>query len=242
MGGEMGSFGQALGSIPGGRVLDVATGRAGFVALLAGHLQTYAGIVGIDHDGHSLSRAQGECQRDCVWFAAMDAGRQAFADASFDTVALSAALHHLEDVPAVLAEMKRVLRPGGHFVVAEMHRDAHTEAQVTMVALHDWAGRVDSHLGDSHRPSLTRGEIVEIVHSLRLSDITVTDVAETGSDPCDEEAIAAGRDAIERYLGRAEGIACYEVFAQEARELREHLDKVGLQAQPKVVVTGRKPR
>jgi SAM-dependent methyltransferase len=36
-----------------------------------------------------------------------------FANASFDVVVANAALHHMRDIPAAIAEMLRVLRPGG---------------------------------------------------------------------------------------------------------------------------------
>ena len=41
-------FKQALSDIPGGLVLDVATGQGGFVWVLKDHLKSHAQIVGID--------------------------------------------------------------------------------------------------------------------------------------------------------------------------------------------------
>ncbi|HWQ28387.1 MAG TPA: class I SAM-dependent methyltransferase [Dehalococcoidia bacterium] len=48
-----------------------------------------------------------------VAFARMDARRLAFADASFDIVASTALLEHVDGVDAAVSEMARVVRPGG---------------------------------------------------------------------------------------------------------------------------------
>lgn len=44
-----------------------------------------------------------------------------FADAGFDLVAVDLVLEHLADLRAVLAEIARVLRPGGLAVIIELH-------------------------------------------------------------------------------------------------------------------------
>lgn len=52
---------------------------------------------------------------------------------SFDLVCIAHVLHHLQPdlISATLAEMMRVLRPGGTFLVYEMYRDNQTEAQMS---------------------------------------------------------------------------------------------------------------
>jgi len=63
----------------------------------------------------------------------MNAERMDFANESFDTVSISASLHHLPNIQQVLAEISRVLKPGGNFILAEMHRDGQTAAELTSV-------------------------------------------------------------------------------------------------------------
>jgi ubiquinone/menaquinone biosynthesis C-methylase UbiE len=52
-----------------------------------------------------------------------DARRLPIADASVDLVWCIHILHHLDDPPAALAELRRVLRPGGHLLLAETVED-----------------------------------------------------------------------------------------------------------------------
>ena len=79
-----------LGDVPGGRVLDVATGAGGFVQFLLDGLRDHEEIVGIDVNperGVAFATAFGD--RPDVRFEEMDAHRLAFADGSFDTVCLA---------------------------------------------------------------------------------------------------------------------------------------------------------
>ncbi|HRG56523.1 MAG TPA: class I SAM-dependent methyltransferase, partial [Lacunisphaera sp.] len=52
-------------------------------------------------------------------FVQGDAGNLPFADASFDAVINVEASHCYPDFPRFLAEVARVLRPGGHFLYAD---------------------------------------------------------------------------------------------------------------------------
>lgn len=52
------------------------------------------------------------------WFAAVDARRLPFADASFDRIICSEVLEHIVDYEQVLDEIRRILRPGGLLAVS----------------------------------------------------------------------------------------------------------------------------
>jgi ubiquinone/menaquinone biosynthesis C-methylase UbiE len=51
-----------------------------------------------------------------VHFVVADATRLPFADCEFDLVHTAKTTHHIRDWPQALAEMVRVLRPGGHLI------------------------------------------------------------------------------------------------------------------------------
>ena len=61
----------------------------------------------------------GRRRRGDLRFVAGDATRLPFADGAFDAVTMSFGLRNVVDVPAALAEMRRVTRPGGRLVVCE---------------------------------------------------------------------------------------------------------------------------
>jgi ubiquinone/menaquinone biosynthesis C-methylase UbiE len=90
------------------RVLDLGCGRGGLVEQLAQPLEQ---LVGIDPDWQSL-RAHRLSLPRVVGIS----GRLPFAAASFDLIFASWLLEHLENPAQDLAEISRVLRPGGVFV------------------------------------------------------------------------------------------------------------------------------
>lgn len=91
------------------RVLDLGCGRGGVVELIWREVELAAGL---DPDSPSLSehRAQGMPVVRGV------GERLPFATASFDLVVSVWVMEHLEQPEAMLREVRRVLRPGGHFV------------------------------------------------------------------------------------------------------------------------------
>jgi SAM-dependent methyltransferase len=233
-------FEQALSEIQGGWVLDVATGRGGFVELLTHRLRGYSQIVGVDIAAHMIADAFKNTKQERTHFVQMDAKRLGFADESFDTVSISASLHHLANAAPVVVEMERVLRPGGHLVVAEMHRDAPTEAQLTSVRLHTWAAAVDLAVGLPHYPTLTRQQIVDLVAGLDLQRVSVYDWADEDSDPLDEDRITSLEAVFERYLSRARGLPDYLDIEAQAEALRRRLREIGAQSEPRIVIVGEK--
>ncbi|MGZ6299741.1 MAG: class I SAM-dependent methyltransferase [Candidatus Limnocylindria bacterium] len=94
---------------PDSRVLDLGCGRGGVVELIWREVKLAAGL---DPDSPSLSehRAPGMPVVRGV------GERLPFAAASFDLVVCVWVMEHLEDPETTLREVRRVLRPGGHFV------------------------------------------------------------------------------------------------------------------------------
>ena len=114
----------------GARVLDVGCG-SGFIAH---HLSALldAPVCGID------VRKQVDAPID---YAAFDGAHFPAADASFDAVLLCYVLHHAQDQPAFLHEVRRVLRRGGLVVVYEDIPEAAWDAAACRAHDHAWRGR-----------------------------------------------------------------------------------------------------
>jgi ubiquinone/menaquinone biosynthesis C-methylase UbiE len=161
-----------LAMIHGGRVLDVGTGEGEFIETLMKTLKSFDSVVGIDINQEDLAKGREAFPDQQVEFIEMDAEILDFADASFDTVCIANSLHHLAAAPRVLAEMKRVLKPGGHFIVEEMHQDGkQSEAQRTDILEHHWVAKIDRLQGIYHRETWTRNEIQAELKALKLSNL-----------------------------------------------------------------------
>jgi SAM-dependent methyltransferase len=227
-----------LGDISGGRVLDIATGTGSFVRFLLDGLRDHGEIIGIDaNPERAAAFAEAFGERDDVHFVEMDAHHLAFADGSFDTVCVSNSLHHFADPAPVLAEMLRVLRPGGQLVVNEMYRDGQSGTQETHVLLHHWWAAVGRERGEVHRETYRRAEIVAIVASLGLPDLRFVDLADPDEDPHDPETVAELEAAIERHMTLAEGRPDLQ---RRGDELRARLREVGARSATQMVVVGRR--
>jgi 2-polyprenyl-3-methyl-5-hydroxy-6-metoxy-1,4-benzoquinol methylase len=97
---------------PGKRVLDVGCRYGALTRAYAAGNE----VVGIDVDREALEEAARELGIETRW-ANVDEGL-AFEDASFDVVVAGELLEHIRDPERLVAEARRVLRPGGTFVAS----------------------------------------------------------------------------------------------------------------------------
>jgi ubiquinone/menaquinone biosynthesis C-methylase UbiE len=108
---------------PAHHVLDVACGP-GFLGMAFARVAER--VIGIDATDVFLSLARAEAERHGltnVEFRSGDAEHLPFPVATFDVVSCRAAFHHFEHPERVLAEMKRVAKPGGRLLVADLLTD-----------------------------------------------------------------------------------------------------------------------
>lgn len=98
------------------RILEVGSGP-GHLALKLARTVPGTRVTGIDIAPDMVERARARASREGagsrVEFRAGDAALLPFADASFDVVLSTFSLHHWSDQAAGLAEIHRVLAPGG---------------------------------------------------------------------------------------------------------------------------------
>ena len=101
---------------PGRRVLDIGTGTGSLARLFAA---AGARAIGIDPAAPLLAQARelDQLAGVRVGYAVGAAEHLGFADASFDVVAAGQCWHWFQAARAT-AEIRRVLRPGGHVVIA----------------------------------------------------------------------------------------------------------------------------
>jgi demethylmenaquinone methyltransferase/2-methoxy-6-polyprenyl-1,4-benzoquinol methylase len=102
-------------------VLDLATGSGDVAFALARHLPPVVQITGVDFCAPMLVEAEKKKPPACanVRFQLGDALRLPFAAESFDAATIAFGLRNLADRARGLAEIRRVLRPGGRLFVLE---------------------------------------------------------------------------------------------------------------------------
>jgi ubiquinone/menaquinone biosynthesis C-methylase UbiE len=231
---------ECLASISGGKVLDVATGVGGFIGTLLENLRNIEEITGIDIEERGAQTFARNFADKPTHFVKMDAARMTFPDAFFDTVCIANSLHHMADLPRVLSEMKRVLRPGGNFIVLEMYRDVQAETQLTHVLLHHWWAAVDRAVGISHNETYTRQEILAILEGTEMKGWEYTDITFADGDPKEPETTKYLDNGIDQYIKRCEGLPDQEKLRQRGEQLRQRVHATGFHSAASVIAIGKK--
>jgi demethylmenaquinone methyltransferase/2-methoxy-6-polyprenyl-1,4-benzoquinol methylase len=113
---------------PGGRALDVAGGTGDLAAGLCRRVGPGGQVVLSDINAEMLSEGRRRLlDRGLVANVRLiqaNAERLPFPDGAFDCVTIGFGLRNVTDKPAALAEMQRVLKPGGRLLVLEFSRPA----------------------------------------------------------------------------------------------------------------------
>lgn len=105
---------------PGSSVLDMGCGPGWFWAHVADNLPEDLALMLADQSAGMVSEAVERCSALRAWPVEgreADAAALPFADGSFDTVVAMHMMYHVADRPTAIAEMARVLKPGGWLAV-----------------------------------------------------------------------------------------------------------------------------
>ncbi len=111
----------------GGRALDVATGTGDLALELASRVAPGGEVVGIDFSERMLELARAKADARAanlsgvrVRFESGNALALAYPDGAFDAATVAFGARNFSDLGRGLAEMARVVRPGGRVVVLEI--------------------------------------------------------------------------------------------------------------------------
>lgn len=114
------------GTVRGGAALEIGCGRGAGVKAILRQFEA-AHVFGIDLDPLQIERARKRLRgwtTGRVTLMQGDVEQLPFANASFDAVFDFGALHHVPDWQRSIAEVRRVLKPGGTFFFEEVTRAA----------------------------------------------------------------------------------------------------------------------
>lgn len=105
--------------LQGKQVLEVGSGRGGGAHHIAGYFQP-ASYVGMDIAEHAVAFCQAQHRLPNLKFTQGDAEHLPFPDNSFDVVINVESCHAYGSPPMFMEEVKRVLKPGGYFLITDI--------------------------------------------------------------------------------------------------------------------------
>jgi arsenite methyltransferase len=175
---------EALDLQPGERVLDIGAGP-GFLACEMAAVVGEAGSVhGVDPSESMLAiaahreRAPGSAPTE---FRAGDALELPYPDASFDAAVTTQVYEYVEDMPAALADARRVLRPGGRLLVLDTDWDSIVWRSSDRERMRRVLAAWDEHLVDPHLPVRLTGLLADAGFTVTLR--TTIPILNAGLDP-----------------------------------------------------------
>lgn len=155
----------AQADLRGKEVLEVSCGHGGGASYLT---RTFAPAryTGLDLNASGIAFCRRRHRAEGLEFVQGDAQKLPFADASFDVLINVEASHCYPDFQRFLAEVARVLRPGGHFLYADFRFSEH---------IHGWeqslsAGRLRHVNWQEIGPGVIRGMEWNSARSQELLD------------------------------------------------------------------------
>jgi len=230
-----------LSQIDGGIVLDAATGKGEFINVLKQNLKSYNQIIGVDNSERSVEYASALFPENDVEIYRMNLENLAYEDGHFDTVCVSNSLHHFENLDKVLAEMLRVLKPGGTFILTEMYSDGEqSEPQKTHILMHHWVAKVDTLCGVHHGATFAKDEILAMAKKLKLKKVKTVDFYLTVDDPKNAKSCAALQQNCQDTIKRIETLPDSNTLKMEGEALIKRIEDVGYAGASRILIIGHK--
>lgn len=179
------------GDVAGRRILDAGCGSGPLSAALR---DRGAVVTGIDASAGMLALARQRLGEDVALHVVDLRDRLPFTDGAFDDVVASLVLHYLEDWGPTLAELRRVLRPGGRLIASVDHpfvaytiEDPRPDYFATTSYTFDWTFG-----GQSVPMKFWRKSLHAMTDAFTAAGFRLTTISEPQPDPAARELFPDG--------------------------------------------------
>ncbi|MCY0936471.1 class I SAM-dependent methyltransferase [Streptomyces sp. H34-S4] len=183
------------GDVAGRQVLDAGCGSGPLTAALR---DLGAAVTGLDASAGMVALARRRLGDDAALHVADLSDPLPFADGAFDDVIASLVLHYLEDWGPTLAELRRVLRPGGRLIASVEHpfvayafRDPRPDYFATTSYTFDWP--LD---GRSVPMRFWRKPLHAMTDAFTTAGFRLTSISEPQPDPAARDLFPDGFQAL----------------------------------------------
>lgn len=192
------------GDVSGRRILDAGCGSG---PLLAALRDRGAVVSGFDASVGMLEQARRRLGDDADLQVADLGSPLPYADDTFDDVVAALVLHYLKDWGPALAELRRVLKPGGRLIVAVdhpfainlMHRQAGRAAEYNYFDTTNWVEEW-TFGGQSAPVSLWHRPLHAMTDAFTAAGFRITVISEPAPDPAAREVFPDNNFAKSPFL------------------------------------------
>lgn len=163
---------KALDLAEGEKVLDIGSGPGLLAYDMASSVGPSGRVSGIDISEDMLAMSRKRCaEQSWAEFQTADATKLLYPDSSFDAAVSTQVYEYVADIPAALAELNRVVRPGGRAVILDTDYGSlviHTENEARMDrVLSAW----DEHFVHGGLPRTLSRQLREAGFTVRQRDV-----------------------------------------------------------------------
>lgn len=231
----MNTFEDYLKTRNGGDILDIACGGGNFTKRLITHFQDYNSVTGLDIKASVKDDFLKNIEGKNVTFIASPIADYLTQSHAFDTISISNALHHLENVQDMIAQFKNLLKKSGTVIINEMHSDNLTPAQESQRDLHSFMADLHRLSGEYHRGPFSTQEIHDMINNAGLR------IDHTFHVKNDDKPVETGPEAAKHFSQRIQS-ALENAYPQsppadviEKREqLKQRATEVGVGSPPQL--------
>ena len=162
---------------PGERILDIGSGPGLLVAEMAETVGPSGRVTGLEISDSMLALGRRRCTgpsiRERVAFVKADAVALPFPDGTFDVAVSTQVYEYVADLKAALAELHRVLRPGGRVLIIDTDWDSIVWNAVNEERMHRLLTTWTKRFADPHLPRTLTRQLQDAGLQVRHRDVLV---------------------------------------------------------------------